>query len=163
VSYQDETPAEAQARRTRRDIEWDEEHRERPPAASWPEQEWPGPAGFGLAGQAPYPDALDGIPPDSGQPAAVLLSSHMPRHYKDPLTVSEEAAAEAADARAVAELDAGITRVTDARAELRKMPRRNPDGTNLSGGAAKDWVRRAEARMRQLELGGVGHEPGVAP
>jgi hypothetical protein len=104
-------------------------------------------AGADLAAKASYPDAL-GIPPESDQPAAVLLAWQL-GHRSDPAAIREEARS-----AAVAEL---AEPRLDGREALRQLAvNRNPDGGNLSGS-------RALALIRQLQIGGVGHEPGVRP
>jgi hypothetical protein len=150
---------EEMAARLRRQMEWDEEYRERP-APQWPEETdawpptWPE---QGLSPDpAPYPAGLGDIPPQSSQPAAVLLAWQLGRRGTDPLTKYEEARAMRADRVAERELEAGTVRL-DGREALRRMAvSRNPDGGNLSGSRALDLI-------RQLGVGGVGHEPGARP
>jgi hypothetical protein len=174
VTWQDEENAR-QAGRLRRQAEWDEQHRD----AGYDEQHrdagydspagWSalgdldppsdvsrpprpgrcncGCAGADLAAKASYPDAL-GIAPESGQPAAVLLAWQL-GHRSDPAAIREEARSAAAAELAEPRLDG--------RNALRQLVmNRNPDGSNLSGS-------RALALIRQLGVGGVGHEPGVRP
>jgi hypothetical protein len=162
VSWQDEENARRAARLARQ-REWDERYQERDPlpclhglysleddpaaGARWDEDELNSPWQTGMPEYPDPPPRRQRLGDEPPEPGLVLLGM-MNAASADPADKAIEAAAEAADRQAVAELDAGITRMTDARAELRAMPRRNPDGTRLSGSAGKEWITRNESRIR---------------
>jgi hypothetical protein len=149
MSWQDDENARRAARLSR-EIEFAEQHREfampGPDPRERPFAEQSGrdePCNCGA--HEDEPGALD--EPGEGQPGRVLAARHY-RHRADPAEKTLEAACEAADARAVAELEAGITWLTDARAELRAVPRHNPHGGRLAGSAANEALRNVQGSTR---------------
>jgi len=162
MTFQDEENARVAAR-MRREREFAEEHRFALPSGFTVRPLRPGytsPArcncgcqGADAVPSAPYPDSL-GVPPESGQPAAVLLAHLLARRDADPLTREEEARAQVADRVAQAGIDAGTTPL-GGREAVRQLALRDADGANLAGSHAL-------ALIRQLGIAAVGHEPGVA-
>jgi hypothetical protein len=158
MTWQDEENAR-RAARLHREREWQDAHRRALPPGRAVTRLPPAPPRCNCGCQdaaAPYPAALGDIPPESDQPAAVLLAWQLARRDSDPLTASEEARALWADRVAQADLAAGTVPLDGHEALRRISVNRNPDGGRLSGS-------RALALIRQLEIGGVGHEPGCRP
>jgi hypothetical protein len=123
------------ARRFRRQQEWDEQHRAAPQAAV----REPPP-------MAPYPQALDGAP-GGGDPEELL------REIGDP-----DAIRRWLDANVIPGRPSSPAREQARRREARRL-------TEARSAMEAALPRTAEARslMRELGIGGVGHEPGARP
>ena len=107
----------------------------------------------------PYPAGLADVPPDASAVQGHLLVAGMTeRSYPWPGAREEAYQAKAAEMRAAREDALGAPAGTlDGRAALRQLAvRSNPDGSNLTGSTAL-------ARLRDLGIAGVGHEPGCRP
>jgi hypothetical protein len=165
VSYADEVAA-----RLARDREWNERYAEhRRPDGLPPPHHAPGyAAGEGgklpvppgrctcgcMGDSAPYPDGLGGGDAGTGtngSPARSLMWLLANRHAPpdDDRMVAARAEARGIEGLRQEETDeiAGIGRCLTGREALDALDaRRSPDGSNLSGTAAREWVRRTEFR-----------------